>query len=83
MSEWANEQMIIDWQTIIVALLILGALMYVGRRGLARVRSLYTTKAGANTCDTGCGKCEASRSQPVAPLNTLVQIGRPLMKGKR
>jgi hypothetical protein len=65
-----------DWQTIIVALLILGALVYVGRRGLTRVRSLYATKAGANTCDTGCGKCEASQSQPAASLKTLVQLER-------
>jgi hypothetical protein len=64
-----------DWQTIVVALIILAALFYVGRRGLTRLRSFNAAKAGAASCETGCGKCETS--QPAAaPLKTFVQIER-------
>jgi hypothetical protein len=64
-----------DWQTIVVALILLAALFYVGRRGLTRLRSFNASKAGAASCETGCGKCETS--QTAAPLKTFVHIERP------
>jgi hypothetical protein len=70
-----------DWQTIVVALIILAALFYVGRRGLARLRSFNAAKAGASSCETGCGKCETS--QPAAPLKTFVQIERSHTSSRR
>jgi hypothetical protein len=66
-----------DWQSIAVALIISGALFYVARRGLARLRSFRAARAGgAAACATGCGKCgdEETKAQPGRPL---VQIGRP------
>ncbi|MBV9958201.1 MAG: FeoB-associated Cys-rich membrane protein [Acidobacteria bacterium] len=64
-----------DWQTIVVGLIILAALFYVGRRGLTRLRSFRASKAGAASCETGCGKCETSPAV-AAPLKTFVQIER-------
>lgn len=62
-----------DWQTIAVALIISGALLYVGRRGLARLRSFRASRgASASDCATGCGKC--GDEQPARPANALVQI---------
>ena len=47
-----------DWQTIIVALVILAALAYVSRRALNRLRSLRVSKHLAkSSCATGCGNC--------------------------
>ncbi|HEX8852381.1 MAG TPA: FeoB-associated Cys-rich membrane protein [Pyrinomonadaceae bacterium] len=62
-----------DWQTIAVALIILGALVYVARRGIRRLRS-FGTQAGAPPCATGCGSCggEPATKTKAAPL--LVQI---------
>lgn len=68
--------MALDWQTITVALLILAALVYVGRRGVSRLRAFNTAKADAASCETGCGSCEASPSKPAAQLKTLVQLER-------
>ena len=63
-----------DWQTIAVALIIAGALLYVGRRGLARLRSFRASRgAAASDCATGCGKC-GDEEQPARPANALVQI---------
>jgi hypothetical protein len=70
-----------DWQTITVALIILAALVYVGRRGLSRLRSFNAAKAGAASCETGCGKCETS--QTAAPLKTIVQIQRSPTSSRR
>ncbi|HEX8458456.1 MAG TPA: hypothetical protein VF656_14235 [Pyrinomonadaceae bacterium] len=67
-----------DWQTVAVCLIILGALLYVGRRGLARVRSFGAKgRASSSACETGCGSCgEAERPSmtTVKPQNVLVQI---------
>jgi hypothetical protein len=65
--------MAFDWQSIAVALIIAAALFYVGRRGLARLRSFRAgAKAGAS-CETGCGKC-GGEVVPSKPPNVLVQI---------
>jgi uncharacterized RmlC-like cupin family protein len=73
--------MAFDWQTIVVALMILAALVYVGRRGLTRLRAFTAAKAGASSCETGCGKCESS--QPATPLKTFVQIERTSTSTRR
>lgn len=63
-----------DWQTIAVALIILGALFYVARRALARLRSFRPRgREKFSECATACGKCddgERARSQTVsAPVH--------------
>ncbi|HEY0546209.1 MAG TPA: FeoB-associated Cys-rich membrane protein [Pyrinomonadaceae bacterium] len=70
-----------DWQTIIVGLIILAALFYVGRRGLTRLRSFNAAKAGAASCETGCGKCETS--QAATSLKTFVHIERSTTSPRR
>lgn len=62
-----------DWQSILVALIVAGALLYVARRGLARLRSLRGSRAA---CATGCGKCGDEETTPPRPAPPLVQIGR-------
>jgi hypothetical protein len=49
--------MSLDWQTIAVALIVAGALVYVARRAFARLRSFRVNKGGGGSCETGCGKC--------------------------
>ena len=63
-----------DWQTIAVALIIAGALLYVGRRALARLRSFKVSKGGGS-CATGCGTC-GDVDAPLRRSNTFVQVGR-------
>jgi hypothetical protein len=64
-----------DWQSTAVALVVLAALAYVGRRAWARLRSMRAgSRAGVD-----CGSCGDGDSKPraAAPLPTvLVQIGR-------
>ena len=62
-----------DWQTIAVALIIAGALFYVARRVLARLRS-FTSKRGGS-CETGCGKC-GEVDAPLRQSNAFVQVGK-------
>ena len=63
-----------DWQAIAVALIIAGALLYVGRRALARLRSFKVGKGGGS-CETGCGTC-GDVDAPLRQSNPLVQVGR-------
>jgi hypothetical protein len=63
---------VFDWQTIAVALIVCGALLYVARRGLARLRSFRDSRA---SCATGCGKC-GDEETPARPAQPLIQIGR-------
>jgi hypothetical protein len=63
-----------DWQTIAVALIIAGALLYVGRRALTRLRSFKTSKDGGS-CATGCGTC-GDVDAPLRQSNSFVQVGR-------
>jgi len=62
-----------DWQAIAVALIIAGALFYVGRRALARLRSFRAGKGGS--CETGCGTC-GDVDAPLRQSNPLVQVGK-------
>jgi hypothetical protein len=64
-----------DWQTIAVALIVAGALFYVGRRALMRLRSVKTSKGGGSSCATGCGTC-GDVDAPLRQSNALVQVGR-------
>ena len=63
----------LDWQTIAVALIVAGALLYVGRRALVRLRSFKASKGGS--CETGCGSC-GDVDAPLRQSNVLVQVGR-------
>ncbi|MEP6925292.1 MAG: FeoB-associated Cys-rich membrane protein [Pyrinomonadaceae bacterium] len=50
-----------DFQTILVILIISAAAFYVGRRVFSRLRSFSSNSTGS--CETGCGKC-AAESKP-------------------
>jgi hypothetical protein len=63
-----------DWQTFAVWLIIAGALFYVGRRALKRLRSFKASKGGGS-CETGCGTC-GDVDAPLRQSNTFVQVGR-------
>jgi hypothetical protein len=63
-----------DWQAIAVALIIAGALLYVARRGLARLRSFASPK-GSGGCATGCGAC-GEADAPLPRSNAPVRLGR-------
>ncbi len=63
-----------DWQTVAVLLIIAGALLYVARRALARLRSFKTTKGGGS-CATGCGTC-GDVDAPIRETSAPVRLGR-------
>jgi hypothetical protein len=63
-----------DWQTTAVLIIIAGALLYTGRRALARLRSFKSSKGGGS-CETGCGTC-GDVDAPLSRSNVLVQVGR-------
>ena len=69
-----------DWQTVAVALIIAGALFYVARRALARLRSFRTTKGGAG-CATGCGTC-GDVDAPIRQTSAPVRLGRSKAAGR-
>jgi hypothetical protein len=70
-----------DWQTIAVALIIAGALFYVGRRVLTRLRS-FKTSEGGGSCETGCGTC-GDVDAPLRQSNVLVQVSKSKGAGRR
>jgi hypothetical protein len=63
-----------DWQTVAVFIIIAGALLYVARRALTRLRSFKLSK-GAGSCETGCGTC-GDADAPLRQSNVLVQVGK-------
>jgi hypothetical protein len=69
-----------DWQTIAVWMIILAALIYLGRGGLARLRSFRAGgegQASPSSCASGCGSCggdEPPKATATRPQNVLVQI---------
>ena len=64
-----------DWQTLVVALIILAACAYVARRGLKRLRSFRLSgQGGARACETGCGSCGGEVRPATEPAQVLVQI---------
>lgn len=69
----------LDWQTIAVLIIVAGAVLYVARRALARLRSFTASKSGGS-CETGCGKC-GEVDAPLRQSSVLVQVGK--VEGKR
>ena len=69
-----------DWQTIAVLFIIAGALLYVGRRALMRLRSFGTSKGGGS-CETGCGTC-GDADAPLRQSNVLVQVSKSKSAGQ-
>jgi len=71
--------MAFDWQTVMVALAVLAATLYVGRRGWSRLRSFRAAGGGKlSDCASGCGSCGEDKqvSAPRPPVKVLVQIDR-------
>jgi hypothetical protein len=67
----------IDWQTIAVALIILAALVYTGRRAWSRLRSFQAKRASDASCETGCGNCGSEQKPKTAtPRTVFVEISR-------
>ncbi|HEX8559029.1 MAG TPA: hypothetical protein VF668_13055 [Pyrinomonadaceae bacterium] len=70
-----------DWQTVAVAVIVAGALLYAARRALTRLRSFRGAKGGAAGCATGCGSC-GDVDAPVRPSNPLVRLGGTKAQGR-
>ena len=69
--------MFTDWQTWAAGLIVLAAVLYVGRRGWRRLRSFRAGLQGEASCTTGCGKCGTEGATAVTPrASVLVQIAR-------
>lgn len=66
----------IDWQTVTVGLIILGALVYTGRRAWSRLQSFRARKSVEASCETGCGSCGSNQKAQTTPRTVLVEIGR-------
>jgi hypothetical protein len=60
-----------DWQTILVALIVIAAAVFVARRLLARLRGFSRTSNDG--CETGCGKCG---TETTARNQSLLKIKR-------
>ncbi len=58
----------IDWQTIVVVLIIFAACGYVARRGFIKLRTVQDS-----ACETGCGKCVTTSK---TNKESLIQISR-------
>lgn len=65
-----------DWQTIIVALIILAASFFVARRVWSRIRSM---NAKGDSCETGCGKCGTTAATQ-RNTKSLVQLSSGINK---
>jgi hypothetical protein len=65
----------IDWQNILVGLIVLAAVVYVSRRALTRLRAFRSSRSSA-PCDTGCGSCGEDRKPSTTPRTVFVEIGR-------
>lgn len=70
-----------DWQNVAVCLIILAALAYVARRGLARVRSFRAGGRGqaisASSCASGCGGCGDGEQSPASATKATTAVTRP------
>ncbi len=65
----------LDWQTIAVALMILAACAYTGRRALSRLRSFRAAgNSDTAACATGCGNCGGESRQTTKPAPIMIQI---------
>ncbi|HKS26594.1 MAG TPA: hypothetical protein VJS44_02185 [Pyrinomonadaceae bacterium] len=63
-----------DWQTILVALIIIAALLYAGRRALSRLRSFRLSKRSATACEAGCGCSGAGKEEVLAGMDRIYRI---------
>jgi hypothetical protein len=51
-----------DWQSVMVALSVLAALTFVGRRGWTRLQSVLRTKVDlGSSCASACGGCASQK----------------------
>jgi hypothetical protein len=65
-----------DWQTAAVIVIVLAALLYVGRMLARRLRSMRA-RGGDVAVGTSCSGCSAGEVKSTAPApKVLVQIGR-------
>jgi hypothetical protein len=75
-----------DWQTIAVALIIMAALIYTGRRAWSRLRSFKARRGGAlpsSSCETGCGTCGSEQKpKPATQRTVFVEISRSRTQSK-
>jgi hypothetical protein len=65
-----------DWQTILVALIILAAAIYVGRLAWMRLRSFREARGDAASCETGCGSCGNNQKPAATEKTVFVEISR-------
>jgi hypothetical protein len=51
-----------DWQSVIVVVLVLAALAFVARRGWTRLQSVVGTKVSVrSSCASACGACDGHK----------------------
>lgn len=66
-----------DWQTAVVILIVLAALLYVGRVGARHLRATRARSGDGMVADIACSGCEGGGAKSSAPApKVLVQIGR-------
>ena len=75
--------MTLDWQTIAVALIVLAALFYTGRRAWSRLRAFRASKNASAPCETGCGTCGGEQKPQAAPTQRTVFVEISRIKSKR
>ncbi len=68
----------LNWQNILVGLIVVAAVLYVARRGLERLRSFRASRGGSGgaACATACGSCNESQKPSDTPRTVFVEIGR-------
>lgn len=62
-----------DWQTVVVALIVATAVAYLGTVAWRVVLGALGRKSA---CATGCGSCSAKESRPSVPGPALVRLTR-------
>lgn len=71
------RSMLLNWQNILTALIVLAALIYVSRRAFSRLRSLRANRSSsAAPCETACGSCGENQKPSTTPRTVFVEIGR-------
>jgi hypothetical protein len=76
--------MTFDWQAIAVALIILAALVYTGRRAWSRLSAFRASKNVSAPCETGCGSCGGEQKpKPAATTTRTVFVEISRIKSKR
>jgi hypothetical protein len=64
----------LSWQTIVVALIILAAAVYVGRLAWDQIRA-FGKESDGDACAKGCGNCPGTKT-PVFPAKQIIQLSR-------